>query len=344
MHSVYVKKLEEADRQIFEDLLERHELTPDAAVDETLVMYHGDRMIGTCSSYGKIIKMFAVNRCYQGGGYARTLLSNMLNRLFDSGYYTVLAYTPSKNRDVFEAMQFRCIYDTQSVALMSIGVKELERSLQALCDKLGSPKGSRGAIVMNGNPFTKGHAYLIEEAKSRCDELIVFVVESEQSSFTTEERLALIRSGTKGMQGVHVLLAGDYIISTTTFPQYFERSLLKRARWSAELDAGIFVQIFSRVLRITKRFVGSEPYCPLTAQYNQALKDMCDGTKVDLIEIERLELEGKAVSASLIRRLIQFEDWEAIRSLVPETTYSYLKSEEALETIQRIQSGHLKGH
>lgn len=344
MHNVYVKKLEEEDRQAFKDLLEKHQLTMDKAVDETLVMYHGGRMIGTCSSYGKVIKMFAVNRCYQGGGYATALLSNMLNRLFDSGYFTILAYTPSKNRDVFEAMQFRCVYDTQSVALMSIGVKELDRTLDTLCDKLGRPKGRRGAIVMNANPYTKGHDFLIKEARNRCDELIVFVVESDQSSFTTEERLALIQSATKGLQGVHVVLAGNYIISTTTFPQYFERSLSKRAKWSAELDAGIFIEIFSKALEISKRFVGSEPYCPLTAQYNQALKAACNGSKVDLVEIERLQVEGKAVSASLIRRLIQLEDWEAIRTLVPETTYSYLKSEEAQGTIQRLQSGLLKGH
>ncbi len=46
-------------------------------------------------------------------------------------------------------------------------------------NKLRDKNDAKGAIVMNANPFTKGHRHLIEYALTKVDELIVFVVQED---------------------------------------------------------------------------------------------------------------------------------------------------------------------
>ena len=53
--------------------------------------------------------------------------------------------------------------------------------------------------------------------------------------------------------------------------------------------------------------------------------------------IPRKEADGKAISASTVRSCIHDGRLEAIRSLVPETTYRYFTSPEAAVVIGRIQ-------
>ena len=40
-----------------------------------------------------------------------------------------------------------------------------------------------GAVVMNCNPLTLGHRYLIEQALKQCDYLMIFVVQEDKSFF-----------------------------------------------------------------------------------------------------------------------------------------------------------------
>lgn len=76
---------------------------------------------------------------------------------------------------------------------------------------------------MNCNPFTLGHRYLIEEACSQVDILYVFVVEEDKSYFKFEDRIEMVRQGTKDLKQVQVLPSGKYIISKETFAQYFKK-------------------------------------------------------------------------------------------------------------------------
>ena len=64
----------------------------------------------------------------------------------------------------------------------------------------------------------------------------------------------------------------------------------------------------------------------MTNQYNQALRQSLPNRGVEIREIPRLEIGGKAVSASEVRRLLEKGDTEAIEDLVPHTTFSFLKT------------------
>ncbi|MFB0972448.1 MAG: [citrate (pro-3S)-lyase] ligase, partial [Neofamilia sp.] len=67
--------------------------------------------------------------------------------------------------------------------------------------------------------------HLLEYAKSKVDELIVFIVEEDKSTFTTEERYSIVKNEYKNDDKVVVILGGPYIISQATFPTYFIKKL-----------------------------------------------------------------------------------------------------------------------
>ena len=186
-----------------------------------------------------------------------------------------------------------------------------------------------GAIVMNCNPFTLGHKYLIEQAVKQVDYLYIFVVEEDKSDFSFNDRLFLVEEDTKSLSNVSVLRSGKYIISAVTFPEYFIKDSLKEIPIDPSMDIEIFAKQIAPVLHISKRFVGHEPFDPVTRQYNQMMKSILPKHGIQLIEFERVNdsVNGNAlISASKVRALMKENRWEDIKTLVPETTYVYLKN------------------
>lgn len=84
-----------------------------------------------------------------------------------------------------------------------------------------------GAIVMNANPFTLGHRWLVEQAASQCDWLHLFVVKEDASCFSYHDRFKLIEQGITGIDKVTLHPGSAYLISRATFPGYF----LKEQGW-----------------------------------------------------------------------------------------------------------------
>ena len=66
----------------------------------------------------------------------------------------------------------------------------------------------------------------------------------------------------------------------------------------------------------------------MTRAYNEALAQALPARGVALRELPRLERDGRAVSATAVRALVQAGRWEEIRPLVPETTYSWFAGPE----------------
>ena len=134
-----------------------------------------------------------------------------------------------------------------------------------------APAGNVGAIVANCNPFTRGHRYLVETAAGQCDFLYVFLVSEDRSFFSARDRLELARRNLADLPNVAVCPTGDYMISAATFPTYFLKDQSRAAECSTELDLKIFAEHFARPLGITRRFVGEEPFCPVTRAYNRQM-------------------------------------------------------------------------
>lgn len=182
-----------------------------------------------------------------------------------------------------------------------------------------------GSIVMNCNPFTLGHQYLIGYAAERVDYLYVFVVEEDKSYFKFEDRIELVKAGTAHLRNVKVLPSGQFIISSTTFSEYFDKANLKGTTIDTSLDVETFGSQIAPCLNISVRFVGEEPLDPITAQYNQSMKDILPKYGIEVCEIPRKEDEVGVISASRVRKCLEENKWDEIKKLVPETTYLFLE-------------------
>lgn len=178
-----------------------------------------------------------------------------------------------------------------------------------------------GAIVMNGNPFTKGHRYLIEYAANDVEKLYVFVVEENRSYFKFNDRFEMIRKGTNDIPNVIVVPSGEWVLSYKTMPVYFEKEMVKKTKIDAQYDLEIFARYIAPKLGITKRFVGEEPLDLVTGQYNEQMKELLPLFGVEVEEIPRMQIKGEAVSASRVRECMQDEKWGELKEFVPASTY-----------------------
>uniref|UniRef100_A0A806K2V3 [citrate [pro-3S]-lyase] ligase n=1 Tax=uncultured bacterium contig00107 TaxID=1181573 RepID=A0A806K2V3_9BACT len=188
------------------------------------------------------------------------------------------------------------------------------------------PRPKIGSIVMNCNPFTLGHRYLIETAASQVDVLVVFVVQEDISVFPFDDRLELIDKETADIENLAVIPSGQFIISSLTFTEYFNKSELQDRTIDCSIDVNLFGQEIAPCLDIKVRFVGEEPFDQVTRQYNESMKAILPRYGIEVIEIPRKEYGGEAISASRVRKLLENKDWVEIEKLVPETTLEYLKN------------------
>jgi [citrate (pro-3S)-lyase] ligase len=184
-----------------------------------------------------------------------------------------------------------------------------------------------GSIVMNCNPFTLGHRYLIEYAASKVEHLYIFVVEEDKSDFSFSDRYMLVKKNTADLENVTVLSSGKFIISSITFAGYFDKSQTSEEQaveQDVSLDLLIFAASIAPELNIKKRFVGQEPFDPVTRHYNEEMKKILPEYGCEVVEIPRLEENGSAVSASRVRKLLKERNFQEIRKIVPEATLKFL--------------------
>ena len=190
------------------------------------------------------------------------------------------------------------------------------------------PRG--GVVVMNCNPFTLGHRYLIEQAAKQVERLFVMVVREDCSLFAYAERKAMVEQGVAHLKNVTVIDGSEYAISQATFPTYFLKRLDDAADTQMLLDLDLFRRHIAPALGATVRFVGTEPTDRLTRRYNQLMHEVL----ADVRETARLEKKGNAVSASRVRKAMEQGDMSTIRQLVPPTTLPYIIAHLATQALQ----------
>lgn len=322
--------------------------------DEDLILglFDGERLVATGALVGSVLEGIAVSGSAEGEGAAAAIVSSLIKRAVGRGMKQLFLFTTSREAGRFEAMGFSLLATTGSkgVGLLEWGMDGIQHWLEGLKARtLGKPEGA-AAVVVNCNPFTLGHRALIEYAASKAPWLYVFVVEEDRSLFPFRVRIDLVRRGTADLRKVTVLEGGPYIISSATFPTYFIRptessgDASKRAvELHASLDLAVFRRHIAPALHITDRFVGTEPYCATTSIYNRMMEELLqdrdgDGPTLRVHEIPRLEKNGEAVSASRVRALIRGGDLEAVKPLVPQTTWEWLTSREAEPILEKIRS------
>lgn len=202
--------------------------------------------------------------------------------------------------------------------------KELNMYKGVLRKEFVQVKGRIGAIVMNCNPFTKGHLYLIETAIKQVDFLYVFVVSENKSEISFNDRIELVKKGTAHLNNIKILSSGQFVLSVHTFSQYFEKEEIQDQVVDASQDVQIFAKHIAPILNISVRFVGEEPIDLITRQYNQTMQKILPDYGIEVCEVQRLKSNGEVISASKVRTLIKEKRIQDTLELVPRSTYEYI--------------------
>jgi [citrate (pro-3S)-lyase] ligase len=305
----------------WEQLLTASDLQVGEPVDATYGIRDDEQLIATASRKGNVIKYVAVNPDYRDDNLLAKLMLGIQEEMMYQNVTHYFLYTKPDTAKYFKSLGFSQIEASDDVVFMEFGKPDFQEYLTFL--EGYAQLGNNGAIVMNANPFTKGHRYLVEKALEASEHLYIFVVSEDASAFDTETRLRLVQAGTADLPQVTVLPTRDYMVSQATFPAYFlkDKADLTQARAQAQIDANLFVHQIAPTLNITQRFVGTEPLSPVTDVYNQALQAAM-GDAIRLQIIPRLTMGDAPISASRVRELMTKGELEAIQEIVPQTTYN----------------------
>lgn len=354
-------------RQRIEAFLKRNGLRFDDMHYYAAVTDDDGEMIAGGGLKGNVIKCVAVDDAHKGEAIANTLISHLIAHANEEGHSNVMLFTKPKNRQLFESLSFRLLAEAPEAVLMETGIGGINNMVEQLkkikeegevckennqeCKKeektnlnittpqhlnpstpqsLTTTTPLRGVVVMNCNPFTLGHRYLIEQAAKQVERLFVMVVREDCSLFAYAERKAMVEQGVAHLENVTVIDGSEYAISQATFPTYFLKRLDDAADTQMLLDLDLFHRHIAPALGATVRFVGTEPTDRLTRRYNQLMHEVL----ADVRETARLEKKGNAVSASRVRKAMEQGDMSTIRQLVPPTTLPYIIAHLATQALQ----------
>ncbi len=334
------------------DLLSLCGLTMPRAVDYTAGVFlrsdSADRLVACGSLKGDMIQGIAVDPEFQGEDLTAKVITHLAQKASEKGIHSLYLFTKPEKAAQFAGLGFRLAASARPYAALlewgSAGISQYVEKLRE-CKKMVFAAESAakseahnaaectansplpiGALVMNCNPFTRGHRYLIEKAAAACSHVFLLVVEEDVSEFSFGDRFAMVKAGTADLKNVTVLPGGRYAVSSLTFPSYFTKEE-NLAHAHAAIDAELFAQIIAPVLSVSVRFVGTEPYSQVTEIYNETLKKRLPKAGITVEEIPRLTAGGEPVSASRVRKILHAEgaDSEKLAELLPETTLNYLR-------------------
>lgn len=310
-------------QKLVQHFLSQHSLDFDTGLEKYYGVFSGTTLVGGIGRQANILKCAAVDANLRGEGLLGALVSRAVADMKRAGIENIFVFTKPDNKVYFHDLGFSPVETVANVILMESDSQAFTRYLNN-CATLPH-NGKTGAVVMNCNPFTLGHRYLVQHAAEQCDSLLVFVVEEDASEFPFTDRIRLVREGTADIPGVTVTPGGAYIISAATFPSYFLKDSGKVSAAHTELDLTIFGKHIAPAARITQRFAGEEPLCPVTASYNQAMLSILPPLGVDVHIIPRKTEGDEVISASRVRSLFASKRFEELHPLVPESTYAYLR-------------------
>ncbi|KHD46279.1 [citrate [pro-3S]-lyase] ligase [Streptococcus uberis] len=319
-------------------LLENTGITRDSNLDYTCGIFEEDgTLIATGSLFADTLRCFAVCKRYTGEGLLNQIITHLISVQFERGNTHLFVYTKPESSKFFKDLGFYPIAEIPNLVTFMenrrAGFSNYLRNL-AVDGKQIIPEAA--AIVMNANPFTLGHLHLIEKAAMENAHVHLFMVSEDTSLIPFAVRKQLIIAGTSHLTNITYHETGSYIISQSTFPAYFQKDSNSIIQSQAEVDIRIFSQI-AKTLGITKRYVGEEPNSRVTNIYNTVMQEKLPQLGIDCIIIPRIKQGEQVISASTVRQFIKENNLEAIKKLVPKSTYQFFKSAQAQPIVAKIQ-------
>lgn len=319
-----------------DELLENEGIKRDKNLDYICAIYDDyNNIIATGSCFANTLRCFAVHEDFQGEGLLNQIVSHLIDFQYQRGIYHIFIYTKPESSMFFKDLGF---YEIARIESSLVFMENKKNAFQDYLNNLLKTKrsGLSSAIVLNANPFTLGHQYLIERASKESDSLHLFMVSEDSSLIPFSVRKNLIIQGTKHLDNIIYHETGPYISSNATFPSYFLKDEEDVIKNHALLDLTLFKSI-CHVLSIKTRYVGEEPNSLVTSIYNEIMSEELPNFDINCKIISRKKYNDIAISASIVRKLIKKANFDEIKNLVSQTTYEYLISEDARPIIKNIQ-------
>ena len=357
-----------ANKQINELLLAEG-IRRDANLDYTCDMYDDEmNIIATGSCFGNTLRCMAVSNAHQGEGLMNQIVTHLISVQFERGNTHLFLYTKCNSAKFFGDLGF---YEIARIDGQIVFMENRKTGFSAYLERLKkeseqsevtkrfatdntpilsevSSKAQKNlriaALVMNANPFTLGHQYLVEKAAAESDILHLFIVSEDQSLVPFSVRKQLVLEGTAHLNNIIYHESGPYIISNATFPSYFQKDADAVMESHANLDLTIFVRI-AQAIGINCRYVGEEPNSQVTGIYNKIMAKKLPENKISCTIVPRKETNGAVISASTVRTALKNDNIELLKTLVPETTLHYFQSKDADPVIAKIKAAeHVVHH
>lgn len=333
------------------ELLLAEGIRKDANLDYTCGMYDEEmNIIATGSCFGNTLRCMAVSSAHQGEGLMNQIVTHLISVQFERGNTHLFLYTKCNSAKFFGDLGF---YEIARIDGQIVFMENRKTGFTSYLEKLkketeqsevfqkfscnNSAKTKIAALVMNANPFTLGHQYLVEKAAAENDILHLFIVSEDQSLVPFSVRKKLVLEGTGHLKNIIYHESGPYIISNATFPSYFQKDADAVMESHANLDLTIFVRI-AQALGINYRYVGEEPNSQVTGIYNEIMAKKLPENQIACKIIPRKEANDSVISASTVRTALKCDKIDLLKTLVPETTFRYFQSAEAAPVIEKIKA------
>lgn len=317
-------------------LLEREGIRRDGNLDYTCGIFDEDgALAATGSCFGNTIRCLAVSSDRQGEGLLNQVVSHLMEVQSSRGNTHVFLYTKCQSARFFGDLGF---YEIARVDGRLVFMENRRTGFADYCARLAQTRreGVSAAVVMNANPFTKGHLHLVERAAEENDTVHLFVLSEEAGPIPFAVRRRLVREGVAHLPGVICHDSGPYIISAATFPSYFLQDADAVVEAHARLDLTVFGRI-AAALGVTRRYVGEEPVSRVTASYNRIMAEHLPELGVECRIIPRLTEGDRIISASTVRKAVHDGELEAVLDMLPPATAAYFASPEAAPVIDAIR-------
>ncbi len=318
-------------------------------VECTMIVYNlkGD-IVGTGSHMERILKYVVVSPKFRDTTAFALIVTYMTEKLLKI-YKHTFVFTRPENSLPFTGLGFTEIAKAEPLyVLLEFGFESIityQDYLRTLI--IPAKTGEVAALVVNCNPFTNGHKFLIEKASSENEVVYLFVVEEDLSAFPFSVRWELIRKGISHLNNVVMVRGGMYIVSGSIFPAYFLKNeqVSDVMQKQAELDVRIFANYVVPILDIKRRYVGTEFSCKTTEAYNLAMKTILPQTGVEVIEVMRKAIGLDSdngpdyISASKVREAIKTGKLDDVIDFLPDSTRDFLYSDDSLDIRKKIKEG-----